>query len=61
MPPTAPYISEPFPGSMKLISLLKRGQVPNLSCENEFYLHENKKSFSHQNCNIGLSLFGPTL
>ena len=24
-------------------SLLKRGQVENLSCENEFYLHDNKK------------------
>ena len=45
---------------MKL-SLSKRGRVRNLSCENEFYLHENKKSFSHQNCNLGVSLFGPTL
>ena len=27
-------------------SLLKRGPVQNLSCENEFYLHDNKKSFS---------------
>ena len=26
----------------------KWGQVHNLSCENEFYLHENKKSFSYQ-------------
>ena len=26
-------------------SLLKRGQVQNLSCDNEFYLHDNKKSF----------------
>ena len=24
-------------------SLLKRGQVQNLSCENEFYLYDNKK------------------
>ena len=26
----------------------KTRQVQNLSCENEFYLHENKKSFSYQ-------------
>ena len=29
-------------------SLLKRGQVQNLSCENEFYLHDNEKSFSQE-------------
>ena len=28
------------------LSILKRGKVPNISCENEFYLHETKKSFS---------------
>ena len=27
-------------------SLSKWGQVHNLSCENEFYLHENKKNIS---------------
>ena len=29
-------------------SLLKRGQVQNLSYENEFYLHDNKKSFAQE-------------
>ena len=29
-------------------SLLKRGQVQNLSCENEFYLNDNKESFSQE-------------
>ena len=29
-------------------SLLERGQVQNLSCENEFYLHDNKKSFTQE-------------
>ena len=29
-------------------SLSKWGQVHNLSCENEFYLHENEKLFSYQ-------------
>ena len=29
-------------------SLSKWGQVHNLSCENEFYFHENKKSFPYQ-------------
>ena len=29
-------------------SLLKQGQVHNLSCENEFYLHDNRKSFSQE-------------
>ena len=32
-------------------SLSKWGQVHNLSCENEFYLHENEKSFSYQRLN----------
>ena len=27
---------------------LKRGQVQNLSCENEFYLHDNKKLFTQE-------------
>ena len=27
---------------------LKRGQVQNLPCENEFYLHDNKKTFSQE-------------
>ena len=30
-------------GHFQKPSLLKRGQVQNLSCENEFYLHDNKK------------------
>ena len=30
------------------LSLSKRGYVRNLCCENEFYLHENNKSFSCQ-------------
>ena len=40
-------MNSPFPSSKKT-SLLKRGQVQNLSCENEFYLHDNKKSFSQE-------------
>ena len=28
------------------LSLSKRGYAQNLSCENEFYVHENKNSFS---------------
>ena len=28
-------------------SLSKWGQVHNLSCEDEFYLHENEKSFPY--------------
>ena len=28
------------------LSLLKRGYAQNLFCENEFYFHENKNSFS---------------
>ena len=28
------------------LSFIKRGYVQTLSCENEFYLHEHKKSFS---------------
>ena len=32
-----------------LTRLLKRGQVQNLCCESEFYLHENKKKlFSYK-------------
>ena len=30
------------------LSLSKWGEVHNLSCENEFYLHENEKWFPHQ-------------
>ena len=29
----------------QMLSLSKRGKVKNLSCEKDFYLHENKKSF----------------
>ena len=29
------------------LSLFKLGKVQNLSYENEFYLHENKKPFSY--------------
>ena len=32
-----------------LTRLLKRGQVQNLCCESEFYLHENKKNYFHIN------------
>ena len=27
---------------------VKRGQMQNLSCENELYLHDNKKSFTQE-------------
>ena len=30
--------------------------MPNLSCENEFYLHENKKSFSYGVFALSLTL-----
>ena len=30
------------------LSLSKPGKVRNLSCKNEFYSHENKKTFSYQ-------------
>ena len=33
---------------VKQPSLSKWDQVHNISCENEFYLHENEKSFPHQ-------------
>ena len=32
----------------QILSLLKLDQVQNLSCENEFYLHDTKKSFPYQ-------------
>ena len=38
--------NRPLPSS-KTPSLSKWGQVQNLSYENEFYLHENKKSFPY--------------
>ena len=41
------YPNRPLPSSKKP-SLLKRGQVQNLSCENKFYLHDNKTSFSEE-------------
>ena len=30
--------------------------MQNLSCENEFYLHDNKKSFSQEGFALGLVL-----
>ena len=30
--------------------------MQNLSCENEFYLHDNKKSFSQERFALGLVL-----
>ena len=30
------------------LSLPKGGQVHSFSCENDFYLHENEKSFPYQ-------------
>ena len=41
------HLPKPFPSSKKLL-LSKRGYVQNLLRENEFYLHENKKSFLYQ-------------
>ena len=37
-------------------SLLKRGQVQNLCCENEFFLYDNEKSFSQEGFRFGLVL-----
>ena len=37
------------------LSLLKRGKVRNLSCKNEFYLHENKKRFHINGFALGLA------
>ena len=50
-------LNRPFPFSQKP-SLLKRGQVQNLSCENEFYLHDNKKKsfFDNKGFAVGLGL-----
>ena len=36
--------------------LYKRGQVPNLSCESEFYLHENKYYFQISGFALSLAL-----
>ena len=40
-------------GLFQVLEILtfKQGQVHNLSCENEFYLHENEKSFPNQSLN----------
>ena len=40
-------LNRPLPSSTTP-SLSKRGQVLNLSCENEFYLQENQKLFPYQ-------------
>ena len=38
------------------LSLSKPGKVRNLSCENEFYSHENKKRFHINGFALGLAL-----
>ena len=38
------------------IRLSKRGQVQNLSCKNEFCLHENKKRFPINDSTLSLPL-----
>ena len=35
-------------GHFRVLKTLKRGQVQNLSCENEFSLHDNKKLFTQE-------------
>ena len=42
----SPYINRPFP-SFKNSHFQNEVKKQNLSCENEFHLHENKKSFSY--------------
>ena len=37
-------------------SVLKRGQVLNLSCENDFYYHANKTHFHKKGFALGLAL-----
>ena len=46
--PTRYYVHRPLPSSKIPYFQKKLGQVHNLSCENDFYLHENEKSFSYQ-------------
>ena len=46
--PTRYSVHRPLPSSKIPYFLNELGQVHNLSCENEFYLHENEKSFSYQ-------------
>ena len=46
--PTRYYVHRPLPSSKIPYFQKKLGQVHNLSCENDFYLHENEKSFSCQ-------------
>ena len=41
-------LHRPLSSSKNPHSLSKWGQVHNLSCENEFYLNENEKSFPYQ-------------
>ena len=37
-----------FDVKFQKLSLSKRSKRKNLSCENDFYLHQNNKSFSYQ-------------
>ena len=46
--PTRYYVHRPLPSSKIPYFQKKLGQLHNLSCENDFYLHENEKSFSYQ-------------
>ena len=41
-----------FYNQSPLITMSKRSQVLNLSCENEFYLHQNEWSFSYQSSHL---------
>ena len=43
----SPYINRPFPSS-KNSHFQNKVKKQNLSCEKEFHLHGNKKSFSYQ-------------
>ena len=42
------YFSEQATSEFEKPSLSKWGEVHNLCCENEFYLHENEKWFPYQ-------------
>ena len=45
------------------VAPLKQGQVQNLSCENEFYLYDNKNNFHKKGFALGLlfGLLGPKI
>ena len=47
------FLFSSFLGNRPLSSFKKQGQVQNLSCENEFYLHNNKNYFHEEGFALG--------